>query len=88
MKVSTDSIPVREALERINLDLDTRLVEIDDFLTKYEEMHSLYSEFDSMITDFKKNNKKFLIALDESNNMAGLLELVLTEMKKGITSDY
>lgn len=57
-------------------------------MVKYNELLSLYGEFDEMVNNCKKNFKNFSKKLLDGNDLVSLLDGVLKEMHLGVDRDY
>ena len=72
----------------MNDDLDIRLKALNDYLTKFNELQSMFKEFDNMFDDVTKNYKAFLGKIQDAEDTSEYLKLVLEEMEKGVAHDY
>jgi hypothetical protein len=68
--------------------LDKKIKELDDYMSKYNDLLGLYSEFDAMTGDIKNNFKNFQQKILDSKDMISSTEAVLKEMQLGVDRDY
>ena len=50
---------LRKDYEGIREKLDKKIKDLEDYMVKYNELLSLYGEFDEMVNNCKKNFKNF-----------------------------